>query len=111
MVRAVETAVIISDSLPDIPVKTCQTLCEGAPILPEPEVTHWTPKPWVMQNISCMIKSVSYSGSNFSKMGLGLRMLSGSISTELHLNKKKIRMKLSFVMLMSSDTLFAGQSL
>jgi serine/threonine-protein phosphatase PGAM5 len=46
MVRAVETAAIISDSLPDVPVKTCQTLCEGAPILPEPEVTHWTPKPW-----------------------------------------------------------------
>ena len=47
MVRAVETAQLISESLPDVPMKSTDILCEGAPIEPEPAVGHWKPDHWV----------------------------------------------------------------
>ena len=47
MIRAIQTADLISQSLPDVPVKCTEILCEGAPIRPEPEVTHWKPENWV----------------------------------------------------------------
>lgn len=47
MVRAVETADIVSQYLPGVPVNTTEILCEGAPIKPEPAVTHWRPEHWV----------------------------------------------------------------
>ena len=47
MIRAVETAQLISESLPDVPMKSTDILCEGAPIEPEPAVGHWKPDLWV----------------------------------------------------------------
>ena len=47
MIRAVQTAELISEYLPNVPVKSTDILCEGAPIKPEPEVTHWKPEYWV----------------------------------------------------------------
>lgn len=47
MIRAIQTADLISQSLPDVPVKCTEILCEGEPIRPEPEVPHWKPEKWV----------------------------------------------------------------
>ena len=47
MERAVQTAQLISDSLPDVPMKSCDLLREGAPAIPDPPVKHWRPKPHV----------------------------------------------------------------
>ena len=47
MIRAIETAELVSQSLPHVPVKSTEILCEGAPIRPEPEITHWKPEKWV----------------------------------------------------------------
>ncbi|XP_044260111.1 serine/threonine-protein phosphatase Pgam5, mitochondrial-like isoform X1 [Tribolium madens] len=41
MSRAQETGSIISTSLPDVPVKHCDLLREGAPIPPEPPIGSW----------------------------------------------------------------------
>ncbi|XP_022902844.1 serine/threonine-protein phosphatase Pgam5, mitochondrial isoform X2 [Onthophagus taurus] len=43
MSRAQETGHVISQHLPDVPVKECHMLREGAPIPPEPPVGHWKP--------------------------------------------------------------------
>jgi serine/threonine-protein phosphatase PGAM5 len=44
MCRARETAKIISGHLPNVVVKTCDLLQEGAPYPPEPPVGHWKPE-------------------------------------------------------------------
>ena len=47
MTRATETAHIISQHLPNIPVASCDFIREGSPIVPEPPVHHWRPEPKV----------------------------------------------------------------
>ena len=47
MPRAVETADLIHGTLPDTPLVSCDLLREGAPAIPDPPVSHWTPKPHV----------------------------------------------------------------
>lgn len=44
MTRATETAAIISEILPEVPVVSCDMIREGAPIPPEPPVGHWRPE-------------------------------------------------------------------
>ncbi|KAI5753569.1 hypothetical protein M8J77_001409 [Diaphorina citri] len=44
MSRAIETAQLISQSLPDVPVEQCALLEEGAPVPPDPPVGHWQPE-------------------------------------------------------------------
>lgn len=43
MTRAIETANIIHAQIPDTPMQSCDLLREGAPIPPDPPVTHWQP--------------------------------------------------------------------
>ncbi|KAJ8005801.1 hypothetical protein DPEC_G00121650 [Dallia pectoralis] len=43
MTRATETAKIISKYIPGVELVSCDLLREGAPIEPEPPVTHWKP--------------------------------------------------------------------
>ena len=50
MPRATETANIISKSLPDVPMKSCDMLREGAPIRPEPPHSTWKPEEYVSAN-------------------------------------------------------------
>ncbi|XP_065170544.1 serine/threonine-protein phosphatase Pgam5, mitochondrial-like isoform X2 [Atheta coriaria] len=45
MTRAQQTGELISNSLPDIPVRNCDLIREGAPVPPEPPVGHWRPEP------------------------------------------------------------------
>ncbi|KAJ4426641.1 hypothetical protein ANN_26439, partial [Periplaneta americana] len=45
MKRANETAEIILNTLPNIPVSDCCLLEEGAPVPPEPPVGNWKPEP------------------------------------------------------------------
>ena len=47
MPRATETANIIGKCLPDIPMKSCNMLCEGAPVRPEPPHSTWKPEEYV----------------------------------------------------------------
>lgn len=48
MPRAVETAKLISESLPGVPVKSCDLMREGAPIRPDPPTsTTWRPEEYV----------------------------------------------------------------
>ena len=48
MVRAQETAGLISDRIPDLPdIKECSLLREGAPYPPEPASRAWNPERWV----------------------------------------------------------------
>lgn len=47
MTRAIETAQLISESLPDVPVEQCALLEEGAPVPPDPPVGHWKPEVYV----------------------------------------------------------------
>lgn len=48
MPRAIETAKLISESLPGVPVKSCDLMREGAPIRPEPpSSTTWRPEEYV----------------------------------------------------------------
>lgn len=56
MPRATETANIISKSLPDVPMKSCDMLREGAPIRPEPPHSTWKPEEYVSINsqLSCL---------------------------------------------------------
>lgn len=44
MTRAKETAEIIQNSLPSVPVSDCPLLEEGAPVPPEPRVGSWRPE-------------------------------------------------------------------
>ncbi|KAG1682197.1 Serine/threonine-protein phosphatase PGAM5, mitochondrial [Nymphon striatum] len=44
MTRAAESAQIISASLPDVPLESCEMLREGAPIPPEPPIGNWRPE-------------------------------------------------------------------
>ncbi|XP_054168278.1 serine/threonine-protein phosphatase PGAM5, mitochondrial-like isoform X2 [Oppia nitens] len=44
MTRATETAQIISQHLPNIPVDSCNFIREGSPIQPDPPVHHWRPE-------------------------------------------------------------------
>lgn len=44
MPRAVETAQLVSQCLPEVPMHSCDLLREGAPIVPEPPVHHWRPE-------------------------------------------------------------------
>jgi len=46
MTRARQTAEIISTYLPEVPVKECQLLREGAPTPPEPADPTWSPYVW-----------------------------------------------------------------
>lgn len=51
MSRAIETAQIISESLPNVPVLPADgILREGAPIQPEPKVGSWKPEHYYMQD-------------------------------------------------------------
>lgn len=45
MTRASQTAHIISQHLPNIPVDSCHFIREGSPIQPDPPVHHWRPEP------------------------------------------------------------------
>lgn len=54
MPRATETANIISKILPDIPMKSCEMLREGAPIRPEPPHSAWKPEEYV-SNAQCFL--------------------------------------------------------
>lgn len=47
MTRATQTAKLIQKYLPDVPVKDCSMLEEGAPILPEPPHSTWKPEYYV----------------------------------------------------------------
>ena len=47
LIRAVQTAQLISKSLPDVPMKSTDLLKEGAPIEPEPPSRNWRPTAWV----------------------------------------------------------------
>ena len=47
LIRAVETAQLISKSLPDVPMMSTDLLKEGAPIVPEPPSSHWPVSQWV----------------------------------------------------------------
>ena len=51
VIRAVQTAQLISKSLPDVPMKSTDLLAEGAPIEPEPPVNYWQPARWVSYRI------------------------------------------------------------
>lgn len=44
LIRAVETADIISSYLPDVPRQTCQMLREGSPVEPDPASSRWRPE-------------------------------------------------------------------
>ena len=61
LIRAVQTAKLIHESLPDVPIKSTDLLKEGAPILPEPSSKHWTPPEWVRK------------GLRIHKIGQGIR--------------------------------------
>lgn len=50
MTRAIETAKIIKEFLPGVPVTECLLLEEGAPIAPEPPVGHWKPPHYFHQD-------------------------------------------------------------
>lgn len=50
MTRAIETAKIIREFLPLVPVTECLLLEEGAPIPPEPPVGHWKPPHYFHQD-------------------------------------------------------------
>lgn len=52
MTRATETADIIHQHLPNIPMSSCDFIREGSPIVPEPPVTHWKPEPKVRIHLS-----------------------------------------------------------
>lgn len=42
--RSMETAAIIKNYFPDVPIATDPLLCEGAPIQPDPPSAHWRPE-------------------------------------------------------------------
>ncbi|KPM06988.1 serine/threonine-protein phosphatase Pgam5, mitochondrial-like protein [Sarcoptes scabiei] len=44
MTRAIETAQIIHEHLPDIPMSSCDYIREGSPIFPEPPIHSWKPE-------------------------------------------------------------------
>lgn len=44
MTRAQETGSIINKSLPEVNVKDCNLIREGAPVPPEPPIGHWRPE-------------------------------------------------------------------
>ena len=44
LIRAVETADIISSYLPGVPRQTCQMLREGSPVEPDPASSRWRPE-------------------------------------------------------------------
>ena len=44
MTRSMETAAIIKNHLPHVPIKTDPLLCEGAPIQPDPPSAVWKPE-------------------------------------------------------------------
>jgi len=46
MKRATETGDIVHKHLPDISIKPCDLIREGAPCPPDPETTNWVPMPW-----------------------------------------------------------------
>lgn len=48
MTRAQETAKIIEESLPALPVENCSLIEEGAPVPPEPSTGHWKPEYYVI---------------------------------------------------------------
>lgn len=47
LIRAIQTAALVSESLPDVPLKSTDMLKEGPPVPPEPPVSHWNPPYWV----------------------------------------------------------------
>lgn len=47
MTRATQTAKLIEKFLPQVPVKDCSLLEEGAPCLPEPKHSQWRPELYV----------------------------------------------------------------
>lgn len=62
MPRAVETAKLISESLPGVPVKSCDLMCEGAPIRPDPPTsTTWRPEEYVSTLILKVAKTHCYT--------------------------------------------------
>ncbi|XP_065579827.1 serine/threonine-protein phosphatase PGAM5, mitochondrial-like isoform X3 [Artemia franciscana] len=50
MTRATETAMIIQDVLGETKTKSCDLIREGAPIKPEPPVSHWKPEVYFYQD-------------------------------------------------------------
>ena len=63
MTRATETAMIIQDVLGETKTKSCDLIREGAPIKPEPPVSHWKPEVYVSVLITyaCYLRSYCYS--------------------------------------------------
>lgn len=93
MSRAQETGTIISTSLPEIPVKNCDLLREGAPIPPEPPIGSWKQEMYVSNtNLKNCVEFIHCIRS-FLLMVLELRLLFASISIELNPNNRKIRIQ------------------
>ena len=51
MPRASETAHLIAESLPGVPMKSCDLLREGAPCPPDPPSPHWKPDDYVSHHL------------------------------------------------------------
>lgn len=52
MPRAIETAKLVSESLPGVPMKSCDLMREGAPIRPDPPTsTTWRPEEYVSTHL------------------------------------------------------------
>ncbi|XP_023370727.1 serine/threonine-protein phosphatase PGAM5, mitochondrial isoform X3 [Otolemur garnettii] len=95
MTRAVETTDIIGKHLPGVCKVSTDLLREGAPIEPDPPVSHWKPE---------AVTTPNYAPSSITKMEPGLRLPSGTTYTAQMLNRKKTVMKSSSVMPTSSAT-------
>ena len=63
LTRSMETAAIIRNHLPHVPVKTDPLLCEGAPIQPDPPSAVWKPEAKVL---SVCVSAVSVYGTSCS---------------------------------------------
>lgn len=51
MTRATQTAKLIHKFLPEVPLKDCSMLEEGAPCIPEPQHSHWKPDLYVSTRV------------------------------------------------------------
>ncbi|XP_035562411.1 serine/threonine-protein phosphatase PGAM5, mitochondrial isoform X3 [Canis lupus baileyi] len=98
MTRAIETSDIISKHLPGVCKVSTDLLREGAPIEPDPPVSHWKPE----AVIPCS------APSSIMKMEPGLRPPSGTTSIGQMSSSRKTVTRSSSAMPMSSATSCAG---
>lgn len=81
MPRAIETAKLISESLPGVPVKSCDLMREGAPIRPEPpSSTTWRPEEYVSTLTLKVAKCHCYTVILFIILFLPRRSFFGTVS-------------------------------